>query len=211
PQIQYHPVIGFLRITGPFNTVQADETESMKKIFTCMPANADQQPECARQILSSLGMKAYRGTFGERDLEILMQFYETGYGIGGFKGGIELGLRRILADPKFLVRVEAEPAEIPPGEPYRISDLELASRLSFFLWSSIPDDELLNLAKEGRLSDPEVLRAQTMRMLEDPRSVALVKNFAQQWLYLRNLPTTSPDAIYYPDWDGELRSSFQRE
>ena len=140
-----------------------------------------------------------------------MAFYDEGREIGTFDDGIEMALRRLLASPQFLIRVERESAEWLPGQPYRISDLELASRLSFFLWSSIPDDELLGVAAEGRLSDPVALQQQVERMLADPRSQSLVKNFAQQWLYLRNLETTAPSQTEFPDWDDELRQSFARE
>jgi hypothetical protein len=138
-------------------------------------------------------------------------FYEEGRREGSFEDGIELALRRILASPQFLVRLEAEPPDLSPGETYRIDNLELASRLSFFLWSSIPDDELIDIAAEGRLSDPAVLRQQVDRMLGDPRSEALVENFANQLLYLRNLPVTFPDGKFFPNWDDELRRSFRRE
>jgi hypothetical protein len=140
-----------------------------------------------------------------------MTFYAEGRQDGTFQDGIELALRRILASPQFLVRAEKEPATIANGQPYRITDLELASRLSFFLWSSIPDDELINLASQGKLHAPGVLEQQARRMLNDPRSQALVQNFADQLLYLRNLPATSPDGVFYPDWDDELRTSFRRE
>ena len=140
-----------------------------------------------------------------------MLFYDEGREVGTFDDGIEMALRRLLASPQFLVRVEREPVEWRPGETYRISDLELASRLSFFLWSSIPDDELINLADQDRLSDPVVLEQQVERMLSDPRSESLVKNFAQQWLYLRNLSTTAPAQAEFPDWDDELRQGFARE
>ena len=140
-----------------------------------------------------------------------MTFYEEGRRTGTFEDGIELALRRLLASPQFLVRAEKEPATVPAGHAYRISDLELASRLSFFLWSSIPDDELIHVASQGRLSNPRVLEQQVRRMLADSRSDALVGNFAAQLLYLRNLPATSPDGVFYPDWDDELRQSFRRE
>ncbi|HEX9658696.1 MAG TPA: DUF1592 domain-containing protein, partial [Rhodothermales bacterium] len=143
--------------------------------------------------------------------EALMEFYAVGRTDGTFEDGIELALRRILASPQFIIRLETEPANVAAGEAYRISDLELASRLSFFLWSSIPDDELVNIAAEGRLSDPTVLRQQVDRMLADPRSEAIVDNFASQLLYLRNLPVTFPDGKFYPKWDDELRTSFYRE
>jgi len=146
-----------------------------------------------------------------QDLTTLMTFYEEGRRAGTFEEGIELALRRLLASPQFIVRAEKEPAHVAAGEPYRITDLELASRLSFFLWSSIPDDELITVASEGKLSNPKMLEQQVRRMLTDPRSDAMVGNFAQQFLYLRNLPATSPDGVFYPDWDDELRQSFRRE
>jgi hypothetical protein len=140
-----------------------------------------------------------------------MTFYEEGRRAGTFEDGIELALRRLLASPQFLVRAEKEPASVPAGRAYRISDLELASRLSFFLWSSIPDDELINVASQGRLGHPRMLEQQVRRMLADPRADALVGSFAAQLLYLRNLPATSPDGVFYPDWDDELRQGFRRE
>ena len=140
-----------------------------------------------------------------------MEFYKEGRSQGSFEQGVEVALWRILSSPQFLVRVENEPDNVQIGRSYRISDLELASRLSFFLWSSIPDDELVNLANQGRLSNNVVLEQQVKRMLADPRADALVKNFAGQWLYLRNLPSTSPLQTNYPDWDDNLRQSFRRE
>jgi hypothetical protein len=140
-----------------------------------------------------------------------MGFFDEGRHSGTFEDGVELALRRLLASPQFLVRAERERANVPVGQAYRITDLELASRLSFFLWSSIPDDELIAVASQGRLSNPTVLEQQVRRMLTDRRSDALVDNFAQQFLYLRNLPATSPDGVYYPDWDDELRHAFGRE
>jgi len=147
----------------------------------------------------------------QEDMDVLMGFFRDGAKDGVFEDGIEVALRRLLADPEFLVRAEAEPADVAPGQPYPINDLELASRLSFFLWSSIPDQELLDLASAGKLRDPGVIEAQVTRMLHDPRSESLITNFGQQFLYLRNLPTTSPDGIYFPNWDNELRLSFKRE
>lgn len=140
-----------------------------------------------------------------------MAFFDEGRQGGTFDDGIELALRRLLASPQFLVRAEQEPADLMPGAIYRIGDIELASRLSFFLWSSIPDDELITLASTGRLGDADVLEQQVRRMLADPRAASLVQNFAQQWLYLRNLATTAPAQTIYPDWDDELRRSFARE
>ena len=178
-----------------------------------MPAlrSASQEETCAKEIISTLARRAYRRPTTAEDLEGLMGFYQEGRKGGTFEDGIEMALRRILASPQFLVRVEKEPANLAVGQTYRISDLELASRLSFFLWSSIPDDELINLASQGKLSNPTVLEQQVRRMLADPRSEALVNNFAAQWLYLRNLKAMSPVATNYPDWDDQLRQGFRRE
>lgn len=211
PQVQYPPVIGLLKILGPFEPSRPQDSASVQKVFTCKPVNQDQFESCAREILVPLATKAYRRPVIEEDMNVLMSFFRDGASQGVFEDGIELALRRLLADPEFLVRVEREPENVAEGEAYLLSDLELASRLSFFLWSSIPDEELLQLAAEGRLNDPDVLEQQVMRMLNDPRSESLVTNFGQQYLYLRNLPTTSPDGIFYPNWDDELRTSFQRE
>ncbi len=207
PQLQYYPAIGFLRIQGPFTAQRPTDSRSMRKVITCRPADAG----CPKTILSSLAKRAYRRPVTPRDIEPLMAFYEEGRKNGVFEDGIELALRRLLASPQFLVRAEREPATVAAGQTYRITDLELASRLSFFLWSSIPDDELINLASQGRLSTPRVLEQQVRRMLLDPRSDAVVSNFGGQFLYLRNLAATSPDGIFYPDWDDELRQGFKRE
>ena len=211
PQLQYYPAIGFLRIQGPFASQRPVDSRSLRKVFTCRPATASQEEPCAESILSTLTRHAYRRPATARDREALMTFYEEGRRAGTFEDGIELALRRLLASPQFLVRAEKEPANIAAGRPYRISDLELASRLSFFLWSSIPDDELITVASQGRLGNARVLEQEVRRMLADPRSDALVGNFAAQLLYLRNLPATSPDGVFYPDWDDELRQSFRQE
>ena len=211
PQLQYYPAIGFLRISGPFNAQRPDDSASRRRVFTCKPTSAIQEETCARQILTSLARRAYRRPATAQDLTTLMEFFQEGRKEGTFDEGIELALRRLLASPQFLVRAEREPVTIRAGQSYRVTDLELASRLSFFLWSSIPDDELITAAGQGRLRNPRVLEQQVRRMLADPRSAALVNNFAQQLLYLRNLPATSPDGVYYPDWDDELRNAFQRE
>jgi len=211
PQVQYHPAIGMLKISGPFEPELSLDSESREKIFICSPANADEEPGCAQRILLTLTKKAFRRPVNENDIAPMMAFYEEGRAGGSFDEGIELALRRLLVDPEFLIRREAEPDDLEEGDVYPISDLELASRLSFFLWSSIPDDELIELAAANRLSEPAVLEAQVRRMLDSPKADALVKNFGQQWLYLRNLPTTSPDGIFFPDWDAELRAAFQQE
>jgi hypothetical protein len=211
PQLQYYPVIGLLRISGPFNAVRPTDSRSMHKVFSCRPATASQEESCAKEILSTLTRRAYRRPSTAQDLEALMGFYEEGRRSGTFDDGIELALRRLLISPQFLVRAEREPEGRAAGRAYRITDLELASRLSFFLWSSIPDDQLITIASQGRLSNPTVLEQQVRRMLADPKSQALVENFADQVLYLRNLTATSPDGVHYPDWDDELRKGFRRE
>lgn len=210
-ELSNYPIIGALRIEGPFNPIRPVDSQSMRKVFSCRPSSALEEGPCAEEILTTLARRAYRRPPSSEDLETLMAFYDEGREIGTFDDGIEMALRRLLASPQFLIRVERESAEWLPGQPYRISDLELASRLSFFLWSSIPDDELLGVAAEDRLSDPVVLQQQVERMLADSRSQSLVKNFAQQWLYLRNLETTAPSQTEFPDWDDELRQSFARE
>ena len=206
-----YPEVGLLRIQGPFNAVRPVTSRSLNKVFTCRPSSASQEEACSREIVSTLARRAYRHSATPEDLEPLMSFYQEGRKAGTFEDGIEMAIRRILASPQFLVRVEKEPASLAVGQVHRITDLELASRLSFFLWSSIPDDELLNLATQGRLSNPAVLEQQVKRMLADSKSVALVNNFAAQWLYLRNLKSISPVATSYPNWDDQLRQAFRRE
>src|SRR6185436_1087041 len=206
-----YPVIGYMKVEGPFNPQRPAESRSMRKVLTCQPSSTIKEETCAREIISTLVRRAYRRPTTAEDLEGLLGFYQEGRKLGTFEDGIELALRRILASPQFLVRLEKEPANVATGQSYRISDLELASRLSFFLWSSIPDDELINLANQRRLSNPTVLEQQVRRMLADPRSEALVKNFAAQWLYLRNLPSKAPVQTKFPDWDDSLRQSFRRE
>ena len=211
PQLEYYPAVGFLRIQGPFTPERPEESRSRSKVFTCRPITSEQEAACARQILTALARRAYRRPATAEDVTTLLTFFKEGRTQGSFDDGIELAIRRMLASPQFLVRAEREPESIPAGQPYRIADLELASRLSFFLWSSIPDDELISLASQGRLHNPVVLQQQVKRMLADPRSDAMVTNFGQQFLYLRNLPATSPDGVYYPNWDDELRRGYQKE
>ncbi len=206
-----YPEVGLLKIQGPFTAERPASSPSIRKVFTCRPSITSKEELCAREVVSKLARHAYRRPTTAEDLEGLMGFYQEGRKDGSFEDGIELALRRILASPQFLVRVEKEPANLVVGQTYRISDLELATRLSFFLWSSIPDDELINLASLGKLSNPTVIEQQVRRMLADPRSEALVNNFAAQWLYLRNLKATSPVATSYPDWDDSLRQAFRRE
>jgi len=211
PQLQYYPAIGFIRIQGPFNAQRPEDSASRRRVFTCHPTAAVQESACAKQILTTLARRAYRRPATAQDVATLMTFFDEGRKGASFEDGIEYAVRLLLTSPQFLVRVEREPVAVRAGQPYRISDLELASRLSFFLWSSIPDDELITTASQGRLNQPKVLEQEVRRMLADPRSDALVSNFAQQLLYLRNLPATSPDGIFYPNWDDELRQSLKRE
>jgi mono/diheme cytochrome c family protein len=206
-----HPHFDSIAITGPFNATGSGDTPSRRQIFSCRPATATQEEPCARKILTTLMHRAYRGEGTDKDLQRLLAFYATGRGQGTFETGIEVALERMLASPRFVFRAERDPANTAPGAVYRVSDLELASRMSFFLWSSIPDDELLRVASEGRLHTPAVLDQQMRRMLADPKSAALVDNFAGQWLYLRNLRTMIPNSVEFPDFDDNLRQSFQRE
>src|SRR5262249_19180963 len=158
----------------------------------CRPGRSQDERACATQILSLLARRAYRRPVGEKDVKTLLAFYEEGRPMG-FDSGIGAALERVLIDPEFLFRIDRDPPQLPGGSPYRISDLELASRLSFLLWSSLPDDELLDVASRGKLSDPATLEQQVRRMLASWRSSALVENFAAQWLYLRNMRTAAPD------------------
>jgi len=211
PQLEYNPAVGILRIQGPFKPTRPEDSPSIRKVFTCHPSNETQENACAKEILSSLMRRAYRRPLTPADWEWVQAFYLEGRREGTFQDGIELGLRRILASPPFLVRAEREPANITAGQPYRITDLELASRLSFLIWSSIPDEELIEVAGQNKLHLAPVLERQVHRMLADPKADALVSNFGDQLLYLRNLPATSPDGVFYPDWDDELRNGFRRE
>jgi len=211
PQLQYHPAIGTLRIRGPFTPVRAEDSRSLRKVYICQPSSAEQEESCAKQILTTLVRRAYRRPVDAQDMEWVLGFYQEGRREGTFQDGIELALRRILTSPQFLVRAEREPGNIRVGQAYRITDLELASRLSFLLWSSIPDDALINVAAKNQLHVPAVLEREVRRMLADRKADALVETFGDQLLYLRNLPTTSPDGVFYPNWDDELRKSYWRE
>jgi mono/diheme cytochrome c family protein len=205
------PQVDTVTIGGPFAITGPGDTPSRRRIFVCRPQRAAEEAACARQILSNLARRAYRRPVTRADIDLLLGFYEMGRRKGSFDAGIQLGLRRILTDPEFIFRIERDPADAKPGTIRRISDLELATRLSFFLWSSIPDDELLELASRGRLSSPPVLEQQTRRMLADRKSQALVTNFAAQWLHVRNLQNVAPDRIAFPDFDDNLRQAFRRE
>jgi len=207
----FYPAVGFLKIAGPFDATVAADTPSRRKIFVCRPANAAEERPCAERIVSTLARRAFRRPVTDRDTESLMNLYEAAQKSNDFEARIEMAIRGILADPEFLFRTEAEPANLTAGSSYRISDLELASRLSFFLWSSIPDDQLLDLASRGKLRDPAVLEQQVRRMLKDDRSRALVDSFATQWLSLRNLNDFEPNQGFFPDWEDNLRQAFRRE
>lgn len=181
------------------------------KIYVCTPESEANEEDCAHRILSSLARHAFRRPATEEDVRPLMGFYRSGRAKGSFEAGIELAVREILMDPDFLFRVEHDPPGTTPGTLYRIADLDLASRLSFFLWSSIPDDELLDLAAANKLHEPEVLEKQVQRMLADVRSKALITNFAGQWLYVRNVQGVAPDPEGFPEFDENLRDAFRQE
>jgi mono/diheme cytochrome c family protein len=205
------PAVDSITITGPYSAKGAGETPSRQRIFVCAPAGSADEEPCARKILSALARRAYRRPVTNEDVEPLLSLYKTGRSEGSFDAGIGAALQAILVSPEFLFRIERDAANVPPETAYRISDLEMASRLSFFLWSSIPDDELLDLAEQGRLKEPAVLERQVRRMVADSRSKALVENFAGQWLFLRNMRQVSPDPRNFPDFDEELRQAFQQE
>jgi mono/diheme cytochrome c family protein len=204
------PHVLSISIQGPFNAIGA-ETPPSPRVFICKPDNASEEAACARRILSTLAGRAYRRPVSNAEIAELMTAFQQGRGSGSFSTGVQFGLRRILASPSFVFRPEIDPAAVAPGGRYHVSDYELASRLSFFLWSSIPDEELLKVAREGRLARTEVLRAQVRRMLADPRSSAFVSNFAGQWLHLRNLRSITPNSDLFPDFDDNLRQAFRRE
>ncbi|HTR37066.1 MAG TPA: DUF1592 domain-containing protein [Bryobacteraceae bacterium] len=205
------PHLESLTIAGPFHAAGASDTPSRQRIFVCHPGPKIGEQACARRILSTLARRAYRGQVSESDLRTLLTFYDQGKRDGGFEAGIELALERILASPKFLFRTERDPIDARAGQTYRLDDYELASRLSFFLWSSIPDNELLRVASQGKLKTPAVFDEQVRRMLTDPKAQALVANFAGQWLQLRNLRNVQPNTDLFPNFDDNLRQSFRRE
>ena len=209
PRIQ--PAIYSISIVGPYGPAVPGDSPSRRRLFLPRPAGPDDDDRYAKEILTTLMKRAYRRPVTPADLQGPFALYEKGRAEGGFDAGIELALAGVLVSPQFLFRLEPDPAGIPPGTPYRVSDLELASRLSFFLWSSIPDDELLNTAIAGKLRDPAMLERQVRRMLADARSRALVDNFAAQWLHLRNLASITPDMRLFPDFDDNLRRAFRQE
>jgi mono/diheme cytochrome c family protein len=214
------PLIDYVDIRGPFDATGSGDTPSRRRIFVCRPEaksrRSSQEIEaneggCARKILETLARRAYRRPVSDADVNGLLVFYQAGRKNGDFDAGVRHALRLILASPQFLFRAEPDPPNATPGMVYRVGDLEMASRLSFFLWSSIPDDELVNVAAQGKLKDPAVLARQVRRMLADPRSEALVRNFAGQWLFLRNLQSHRPDGQEFPNFDDNLRDAFRRE
>ena len=205
------PAIFQISITGPYSPQGADDTPSRRRLFVRRPTKLSEEEECAKEILSTLMRRAYRRPVSEADIEGPMAFYREGRSEGDFDAGIERALSAVLVSPKFLFRIELEPDEVLRGDSYQVSDIELASRLSFFLWSSIPDDELLDTAIRGELSRPDGLERQARRMLADPRAYNLASNFAGQWLHLRKLDSIRPDARLYPDFDDNLRQAFREE
>jgi hypothetical protein len=205
------PAIYQISIVGPVNSTGSGTTPSRERIFICRPQSPKDEDSCAEKILETLIRRAYRRPVTSEDLERPLAFYRAARQAGDFESGIESALSAVLVSPQFLFRIERDPPAIAAKTPYRISDLELASRLSFFLWSSIPDDELLGAASRGELARPEVLERQVLRMLGDSRSNALVRGFAGQWLHLRNLDSTTPDLRLFPEFDDNLRQAFREE
>ena len=206
------PHLSRVVITGPYNPTGISDTPSRQRLLVCRPKTAAEETPCARQVIATLARRAYRRAVTDADVDALFSFYQQEKTrTGNFEAGVEMALRRVLADPEFIFRFEPTPAGVTPKTPYRVSDTELASRLSFFLWSSIPDDELLKLAIDGTLHQPAVLEKQARRMLADPKARALVTNFANQWLFLRDLKSANPDVTIFPDFDDNLRQGFQRE
>ena len=205
------PFVDNVEISGPFDASGSGDTPSRRRIFACRPASSAEERGCAKTVLSTLARRAYRRPATDADLQELLTLYNEGRTDGGFDAGIELALRRLLVAPKFLFRIERDPVKVTPNTVYRISDLELASRLSFFLWSSVPDDELLDVAIRGTLKNPKVLEQQVKRMLADARSQALVDNFFGQWLGLRHVGAVRPSEALFPDFDDTLRQALKRE
>jgi hypothetical protein len=208
----FYPHVGQVFIDGPFKGKVATDTQSRRRIFECYPQNVSEEGDCAHKIISTITTKAFRRPASDADMKVMTAFYRSGRERGGnFDTGIEAVIQRILADPDFIYRAEIEPAKVAAGTTYQISDLELASRLSFFLWSSIPDTELIKLASANKLHEPRVLKQQVDRMIADPRSQALVQNFTGQWLNIRGIAASEPVVNLYPDFDSTLRDAFKRE
>ena len=205
------PAIYQVSVTGPYASREAGETASRRKLFVCYPKNPGEETACAERIVSAFVRRAYRRPVVAADWAKPLKFYHEAKEAGGFEAGIGSALSAVLVSPEFLFRIERDPTDVAPETTYPISDVELASRLSFFLWSSIPDEELLGIAQRGELHRPKVLESQVRRMLADPRSISLVENFAAQWLHLRNLESFTPDLRLFPDFDDNLRDAFRRE
>jgi hypothetical protein len=209
--VNIEPAIDRLSIDGPFNATSSGDTPSRRAIFTCRPTADQSDHLCADQILRRLATRLYRQPVGAQDMQVLRERYRASYANSGFEEGIRSAIERMLVDAQFLFRFEWEPANAVEGHAYRLSDIDLASRLSFFLWSSVPDEQLLSEATRGALHDPSVLEREVHRMLADDRSRALVTNFAGQWLWLRNLNQIQPNATLFPEWEDTLRRSLQSE
>jgi hypothetical protein len=207
----YFEGVGAISVVGPYKVQGPGATASRDRIFACHPAAPAEEQACAEKIISNLAHRAYRRPIAADDLPPLMTLYRRGLQRGGFEAGIGLALQTILVSPDFIFRTEVDPPDAARGSVNRISDVELASRLSFFLWSSIPDDELLAAAEGGQLGNKAVLEAQVRRMLADPRSQSLVKNFVGQWLFLRNIPRIVPDSVAFPNFDDNLRQALEQE
>ncbi len=205
------PRIGSVEIKGPVVKSAVSDTESRRRIFVCRPASAAEETPCAKQILSTLARRAFRQPVGDADIAGAMSFYADGRKQGDFDAGIQKGLLAILSSPRFLYRAHEPPAGTPPGATFALSDIDLATRLSFFLWSSIPDDPLIELAAAGKLRDPTVMQTQVKRMLADPRARSLATNFANQWLNLRGLDLVNPDTNLFPDYTEDLIPAFTEE
>ena len=205
------PSIGQVTISGPYDATGPGDTEARRRIFVCKPASEAQEADCAKKIIANFARKAYRRPVAADDVADLMPFYEAGRKESNFDNGIEKVIERVLVSPQFLYRIERENLKMPVGTAYPLSDLELASRISFFLWSSVPDEELLKAAETGKLRQPGVIEAQVKRMLADPRSESMVNNFASQWLFLRDLEKKDVDLFLFRDFDEVLRSDLQRE
>jgi len=205
------PALYQISITGPYTPQGHGDSPSRRRLFICRPTGTAEEDDSARRILSTLLRRAYRRPVADDDLRKPMELYRAGRAEGGFEAGIELALGAVLVNPQFLFRIEPDPPGVASDSAYRLSDVQLASRLSFFLWSSIPDDELLDLAERGELSKPDVLERQVRRMLGDRRAQNLATNFASQWLHLRNLDAITPDLRLFPDFDDNLRQAFRKE
>jgi uncharacterized protein DUF1592/uncharacterized protein DUF1588/uncharacterized protein DUF1585/uncharacterized protein DUF1587/uncharacterized protein DUF1595/cbb3-type cytochrome c oxidase subunit III len=211
PGYTFFPHVGSVRIDGPSNAATASDSASRRKIFVCKPAGPKEELPCAERIVSTIARRAFRQSPSQSDLGDLIGLYQNGRKEGDFDRGIELALQGVLAHPKFIYRIESEPPTVAGNQIYRVSDLELASRLSFFLWSTGPDEQLTQLANQGRLKEPAILERQVRRMLADPRSESLAINFAGQWLGLRGLQASYPVVQLFPDFDDNLRQAFRRE